>query len=168
MRWKQFFTRVRSLDAPEAEKFMAAFNLVAAKLAKMLVLDGEGVTRFVEVKVSGASNDADAETCARAIGNSLLCKTAWFGADPNWGRVLDAAGYSGIDVDPTQVALYYEDVPVVKNGVDAGSSEETLAELMRRDEFHMELDLGLGKGEFTVWTCDLSYDYVKINADYHT
>jgi glutamate N-acetyltransferase/amino-acid N-acetyltransferase len=152
----------------EEEKFVSAFNMVAAHLAKLLVLDGEGVTRFVEVKVTGAHDDAEAETCARAIGNSLLCKTAWFGADPNWGRILDAAGYSGVDVDPSQVALYYEDVPVVKNGTDAGKSEKELAEIVQRDEFHMELNLGVGQGEFTVWTCDLSYEYVKINADYHT
>ena len=152
----------------EAEKFMAAFDYVAATLAKMLVLDGEGATRFVEVLVSGAKSDADAEKCARTIGESLLCKTAWFGADPNWGRVLDAAGYSGIDIDPTQVALYYEGVPVVANGIDTGKSEDELTKLMKRDEFHVELGLGLGNGEFTIWTCDLSYEYVKINADYHT
>ncbi len=152
----------------EAEQFQQAFDFVAGELAKWLVKDGEGVTKFVEVSVCGAQSDSDAEKAARAIGDSLLCKTAWFGADPNWGRILDAAGYAGIDIDPDRVSLRYQDIVVVRNGLDAGETEEDLAKLMKADEFRIELDLGLGTGEFTIWTCDLSYDYVKVNADYHT
>jgi glutamate N-acetyltransferase/amino-acid N-acetyltransferase len=133
-----------------------------------MVLDGEGVTRFVELNVSGALSDADARSCAEAIANSLLCKTAWFGADPNWGRILCAAGYSGIDLDPAAVSLDYEGVPIVRGGMDAGTPAEAQIAAIDRREFRIDLDLGLGSGRFTVWTCDLTYDYVKINADYHT
>jgi glutamate N-acetyltransferase/amino-acid N-acetyltransferase len=120
------------------------------------------------VRVRGALSDADARICAETIANSLLCKTAWFGADPNWGRILCAAGYSGIDLDPAAVNLDYDEVPIVRNGMDAGTPEEKQVEVVSRPEFRVDLDLGLGRGSFTVWTCDLTYEYVKINADYHT
>ncbi|MBR4221546.1 MAG: bifunctional ornithine acetyltransferase/N-acetylglutamate synthase, partial [Victivallales bacterium] len=111
---------------------------------------------------------ADARTCAEAIANSALCKTAWFGADPNWGRILCAAGYSGIQFDPYKVNLDMQGAPVVRNGMDAGTPEEELVKLVSAKEVRLDLDLGCGKGAFTVWTCDFTYDYVKINADYHT
>ena len=152
----------------EAAKFQEAFNYVAAELARMLILDAEGATRFVEVKVVGAENDGDAETCAKAIANSLLCKTAWFGADPNWGRSLDAAGYSGVNINTGEFNLYYSGVQVVKSGQDAGLSEDEMYKLINRDEIFLEVDLGLVDGEYTAWTCDLSYEYVKINAEYRT
>jgi glutamate N-acetyltransferase/amino-acid N-acetyltransferase len=133
-----------------------------------MVLDGEGVTRFVELNVTGAASDDEARTCAEAIANSALCKTAWFGADPNWGRILCAAGYSGVALDTARVRLDYEGVPVVRGGMDAGTSEKRLVEAISRREFRIDLDLGVGNGAFTVWTCDLTYEYVKINADYHT
>jgi glutamate N-acetyltransferase/amino-acid N-acetyltransferase len=160
----------RTLTAahPEAAGFAEALAAVAARLARDMVLDGEGVTRFVELVVTGARSDADARRCAEAIANSLLCKTAWFGADPNWGRILCAAGYCGIAFDPSRVSLDYGDVPVVRGGMDAGTPEARQVDAIRRREFQIRLDLGSGPGAFTVWTCDLSYEYVKINADYHT
>lgn len=148
--------------------FSEALEHVLGWLAKELVLDGEGVTRFVEVQVSGAKSDADARQCAEAIANSALCKTAWFGADPNWGRILCAAGYSGIEFDPTKVNLSYGDVPVMRNGADAGTPQADQVSAIDRREFQIGLDLGSGEGKFTIWTCDLTYEYVKINADYHT
>jgi glutamate N-acetyltransferase/amino-acid N-acetyltransferase len=153
---------------PEAAAFAEAFNAVAGHLARELVLDGEGVTRFVELTVTGAKSDADARRAAEAIANSALCKTAWFGADPNWGRVLCAAGYSGIDFNPDQVNLDYEGIPVVRGGRDAGTPESTLSKAINVRKFRIDLDLGSGPGRFTIWTCDLTYEYVKINADYHT
>jgi len=155
-------------NTPAYEAFRQALIDVLAHLAREMVLDGEGVTRFVELTVRGALSDADARTCAEAIANSVLCKTAWFGADPNWGRILCAAGYSGIQIDPDAVSLTYGNVPIVRNGVDAGSPVEAQIQAIDRREFGIELDLGLGDGAFTVWTCDLTYEYVKINADYHT
>lgn len=152
----------------DAKVFIEAFNTLVGHLARQLVLDGEGVTRFVELKVTGAKSDADARKCAEAIANSALCKTAWFGADPNWGRVLCAAGYCGIEFNPDKVSLDYEGLPVVRGGRDAGTPEAVLSKAINKREFRIDLDLGAGKGEFTIWTCDFTYEYVKINADYHT
>ncbi|NMA46103.1 MAG: bifunctional glutamate N-acetyltransferase/amino-acid acetyltransferase ArgJ [Lentisphaerae bacterium] len=153
---------------PEAETFFKALVEVLARLAREMVLDGEGVTRFVEINVCGAKNDADARRCAEAIANSALCKTAWFGADPNWGRILCAAGYSGCEFDPSKVNLDYMSTPVVRRGMDAGTPEAELAEIVKAKELSINLDLGDGPGAFTVWSCDMTYEYVKINADYHT
>jgi glutamate N-acetyltransferase/amino-acid N-acetyltransferase len=152
----------------EAERFEEAFVRVAAELARQMVLDGEGVTRFVALHVHGAKNREEARVCAEAIANSLLCKTAWFGADPNWGRILCAAGYCGVEVNPARVALDYEGVPIVRGGMDAGTPEAQQVAAIKQREFRLDLDLGVGSGEFTLWTNDLSYEYVKINADYHT
>jgi len=159
---------VIEVDTPEFEAFSRAFVHVLSTLAREMVLDGEGVSRFVEINVTGAPTDEDARRCAEAIANSALCKTAWFGADPNWGRILCAAGYSGIAFDPMRVSLSMQGAPVVKNGLDAGTPESQLAELVAAKELRIDLDLGSGSGKFTVWTCDLTYEYVKINADYHT
>ncbi|MFA6815315.1 MAG: bifunctional glutamate N-acetyltransferase/amino-acid acetyltransferase ArgJ [Lentisphaeria bacterium] len=148
--------------------FSEALNKVSGLLAKEMVLDGEGVSSFIELNICGAHSDSDARKCAEAIARSPLCKTAWFGCDPNWGRILDAAGYSGILFDPEKVQLDYENVPVVRNGVDAGTPEKKLAEILHQREMSISLDLGSGTGKFTLWTCDLTYQYVKINAEYHT
>lgn len=154
--------------APEAEHFKMALTMVAQHLARAIAMDGEGATKFVSVEVRGAATSRDAELCARTIANSLLCKTAWFGSDPNWGRVLAAAGRSGASFSAENVSLDYDEMPVVRNGMDAGTPEEELAQMMKRGEFTVRLDLGEGHGSFTVWTSDVSYEYVKINADYHT
>ena len=153
---------------PEFDLFADALASLAGRLAKEMVKDGEGVSRFVEVNVTGAKSDADARICAEAIANSALCKTAWFGADPNWGRILCAAGYCGISFDPSKVSLDMQGAPVVRGGMDAGTPESELVKLVSEKEVKIDLDLGAGNGSFTVWTCDLTYEYVKINADYHT
>lgn len=155
-------------NSRELALFADALAALAGRLAKEMVKDGEGVSRFVEVNVTGASSEKDARICAESIAKSPLCKTAWFGADPNWGRILCAAGYSGIFFDPSKVNLRLQGAPVVKNGMDAGTPEEELVKLVSTKEVVVDLDLGAGDGAFTVWTCDLTYDYVKINADYHT
>ncbi|OPZ28370.1 MAG: Arginine biosynthesis bifunctional protein ArgJ [Lentisphaerae bacterium ADurb.BinA184] len=155
-------------EHPDAPAFRDAFTTLAGRLAREMVLDGEGVTRFVELCVTGARDNAQARRCAEAIANSLLCKTAWFGADPNWGRILCAAGYSGVETDPARTRLDYDGVPIVRDGMDAGTPEKDQVAAISKREFRIALDLGVGDGTFTVWTCDLTYDYVKINADYHT
>ena len=152
----------------DAVLFRDALAFLVGRLAREMVLDGEGVTKFVELTVRGAQTTADARRCAEAIANSLLVKTAWFGADPNWGRILCAAGYSGITFDPARVNLDYDDVPVVRGGMEAGTPEADEVKVLKQREFRVTLELGAGTAEFTVWTCDLSYEYVKINADYHT
>lgn len=153
---------------PELQLFTDALTALAGKLAREMVRDGEGVSRFVEINVTGAKSITDARVCAEAIANSSLCKTAWFGADPNWGRILCAAGYSGIAFDPARVNLDIQSIPVVRNGMDAGTPPDTLAECVKAPELKIDLNLNAGPGAFTVWSCDLTYDYVKINADYRT
>ena len=152
----------------EEKAFAEALGMVTAHLARAIVYDGEGVTKFISVEVSGAASDADAEKCARAIANSPLCKTAWFGGDPNWGRILAAAGYSGASFQTENFTLFFDDVPVIKGGLPAGTEESKMAEVMKRREFAVKVDLGAGKSSATVWTGDFTYDYVKINADYRT
>ncbi len=155
--------------SPQCQAIAEALCGICSHLAKEMVKDGEGVSRFVEVKVTGAATDQDARICAESVAKSPLCKTAWFGADPNWGRILCAAGYSGIAFDPANVSLDMMGIPVVRNGLDAGvMSEEELAKKVAVPEVFIHLDLGAGQGSFTEWTCDFTYDYVKINADYHT
>lgn len=154
--------------SPEAETFKEALCQLTAKLAKDIVLDGEGVTKFVTVEVLNAATASDARLCADAVSNSLLCKTAWFGGDPNWGRILAAAGYSGAQFDPEKFSLDYSEKPVVRNGMDAGLPEEELAEVVKRPEFTVKIDLNAGTEKCVMWTNDISYEYVKINADYHT
>ncbi len=154
--------------SPDELHFKTALTMVAQHLARSIAMDGEGATKFVSVEVSGAANDSEAELCARTVANSLLCKTAWFGCDPNWGRVLAAAGRSGANFSAENVSLDYDEMPVVRNGMDAGVPEAELARVLRRGEFTIKLNLGEGHGSFTVWTSDVSYEYVKINADYHT
>jgi glutamate N-acetyltransferase/amino-acid N-acetyltransferase len=154
--------------SPAASAFAEALFHVMTGLAKKIAYDGEGMTKMITVEVLNAPTENDARICAGAIANSLLCKTAWFGCDPNWGRVLCAAGYSGAKFDPDKVALDYDDMPVVRNGQDAGTPEAALAQLMKKPEFTVRINLNSGSSDWTVWTNDISYEYVKINADYHT
>lgn len=155
-------------DSPGAPLFRKALDYVTSQLAKQVVIDGEGVTKFVTVKVEKAPSEKDALKCAKTIANSLLCKTAWFGCDPNWGRILAAAGRSGVSFDPDKVDLYFDKICAVKKGMGAGVPEEKLAEIMRNEEFTVRLVLNAGGSSCEVWTNDLSYEYVEINADYHT
>lgn len=154
---------------PAAAAFSAALKAVCTALAKQIVMDGEGVSKFVTVKVTGAQSDADAHLVARAIARSPLVKTSWFGLDPNWGRVICATGYSGAEVDALKVRIFYGDICAYDRGTVA--TEEALAamqELMRARSFDVLVDLGLGEGTDTIYTCDLTFDYVKINAEYTT
>jgi glutamate N-acetyltransferase/amino-acid N-acetyltransferase len=122
----------------------------------------------VEVKVINARSDKDAKLAAEAVGNSLLCKTAWFGNDPNWGRVVAALGYSGAQFSTEKCDIYFDDIPVVKNGGDAGTPENELLDTVKKREFTILCDFNEGDSEYWVWASDVSYEYVKINADYHT
>ena len=161
----------RALDPthPRWSAFVAALTHVCTELAKKLVLDGEGATKFVTVRVTGARSDGDAQKAARAVSKSALVKTAWFGNDPNWGRVIAAVGYSGADVDDQQAQIYYGDVCAYDRGrvADAARLKELQA-VMRHPAFDVTVNLNLGTGADTIYTCDFSYDYVKINADYTT
>ena len=152
----------------EYETFREALLSVMQKLAREMVMDGEGATKFVTVKVVNARSNEDAKLAAEAVANSVLCKTAWFGNDPNWGRVVAALGYSGAEFDPGKCNIFYDETPVVRNGGDAGTPETDLLEIVRKREFVITCDFGEGNGEYWVWSSDLSHEYVTINADYHT
>lgn len=150
------------------QTFSSALHEVCRLLARMLVKDGEGATKLVEIAVAGTQNDAGAKTIARAIGLSQLCKTAFFGQDPNWGRIVCAAGYAGVPFEPDAVSLWLEDVQLVAQGMPAEYREEDAAAVMKQAEFRIRLEVGNGPGSAVFWSSDLSYDYVKINADYRT
>ncbi len=149
--------------------FAKALNAVLQDLAKMIARDGEGASHFVTIKVSGAQTDADARKVGRAIANSPLVKTAIAGCDPNWGRILCAAGYSGVVFDPTQVAIRLQQTTVCKKGLLAPFDEPSLIAKLREHDVEIDFRIGgNGKGQATFWTCDFTEGYVKINAEYRT
>jgi glutamate N-acetyltransferase/amino-acid N-acetyltransferase len=142
---------------------------VCRHLATAIVKDGEGATKLVTITVTGAATRDDARLAARAVSTSMLCKTAWFGGDPNWGRIIAAVGRSGANVAEDRVAIAFDGAPVVRNGCMApGASLKDLAKVFAQKAFAIEIDLGIGAARATALTCDFSYDYVKINADYMT
>ncbi|QPM91429.1 bifunctional glutamate N-acetyltransferase/amino-acid acetyltransferase ArgJ [Pseudooceanicola algae] len=153
----------------ESTGFIEALRGVMLDLAHQVVKDGEGATKFVEIHVTGAASDADARTHAMAIANSPLIKTAIAGEDPNWGRVVMAIGKSGADADRDLLTIRFGDVLVAENGwVSPDYREEQGAAVMKRQEIPISVDLGLGGGTATVWTCDLTHGYISINADYRS
>jgi glutamate N-acetyltransferase / amino-acid N-acetyltransferase len=152
----------------DAEIFYHALQTLLQQLAREMVMDGEGATKFVTIYIENAKDTASAKACAESIANSLLCKTAWFGSDPNWGRIVAALGYSGVDFDPDLVNIYYDDQAVVTNGGDAETPEKELAKVLQKREFSITVNMNAGDTKYWVWTCDISYEYVKINAEYHT
>lgn len=154
--------------SPAHRDFNLALDFVCLHLAKELARDGEGATKLVEIRVHGARSFAQAQKIGRTIANSPLVKTAFFGNDPNWGRVLAAAGRAGVPLDPERLELRLGDLLLVERGAPAPYDEEEARAAMDRPEVVLALDLGLGSVSATVWTCDLSYDYVRINAEYHT
>jgi glutamate N-acetyltransferase/amino-acid N-acetyltransferase len=156
-------------DSPELQQFNKALNEVMLDLAKMIARDGEGATKLVRIQVNGAANDDDALLAARTVATSQLVKTAFFGQDANWGRIIAAVGYSGAEVDQGKVSIRFNDVVMVKEGLGLGAEIEALAtEVLQTPEFTVTVDLGLGEGSAYYYTSDLTYDYVKINADYRT
>ena len=148
--------------------FAEALTGLCQDMAKRLVQDGEGATKFVAIEVAGAASDADAQRIARAIATSQLCKTAFFGQDPNWGRFACAAGYAGVPFDPENFALWIDDVQLVRNGQAASYEETAAAACMQRPAFTVRARVGDGPGAAVFWTSDLSHEYVRINADYRT
>ncbi len=156
----------------EEEVFQEGLDLVCISLAKMIAKDGEGATRLIEVGVKGARTEDDARAAAKAIVRSPLVKTAIFGKDPNWGRVVAAVGYSGAEVEQDKISLKFSDNKNEAKLVDSGRIVEgklgALKSIMESREIVIEVALGLGEHEATAWGCDLTYDYVKINAMYTT
>jgi glutamate N-acetyltransferase/amino-acid N-acetyltransferase len=154
---------------PDRALFQSKLLQVCRNLAKNVVRDGEGATKFVEVCVKGARNTADAKQASYAIAHSPLVKTAFFGMDANWGRILCAIGHSGIRLDPNRIDVFFDKMPIVKNGMAAGGQlEEKAAKVIKNKSFKVTVHLNQGTGEFSVFTTDLSIDYVKINASYRS
>jgi len=152
-----------SACSPDMKAFSQALDEVTCALARMIVSDGEGVSRFVEVEVTGATNDKEARIAAEAIANSTLVKCAWAGGDPNWGRILDAVGYCGVKVDDTKADIFYDKLASVKNGIAAKTPFEKLRAIAAKKSFKVTVDLKLGKGSYYVWTTDLTEEYVRLN-----
>lgn len=153
---------------PRFEPLAAAIEHVCGELAKMIARDGEGATKLVTVTVTGARDEADAERAAFAIAESPLVKTAIFGGDANWGRVAMAIGKSGATLDPARVRIVFAGVLTCENGTAVPFSEEEAARALAEPEVEIVADLGVGTASATVWTCDLTYEYVRINGEYRS
>ncbi|MBI4548240.1 MAG: bifunctional glutamate N-acetyltransferase/amino-acid acetyltransferase ArgJ [Ignavibacteriae bacterium] len=150
------------------QQFYEALEYVLVKLSKMIVQDGEGATKFIEICVQGAVSEKSAFQAAKAISNSNLVKTAIHGEDANWGRILAAIGYSGIDFNPGDVEIFFGAVPILRRNYQIDFSEGEAKKVLVQNEITITVDLHQGNASATFWTCDLSEDYVAINANYRT
>ncbi|MFJ8260540.1 bifunctional glutamate N-acetyltransferase/amino-acid acetyltransferase ArgJ [Rummeliibacillus sp. NPDC094406] len=153
---------------PEWNVFTEAFNAVCEDLSKMIAKDGEGATKLIEVTVTGGKTDLEALQIAKTVVGSSLVKTAVFGCDANWGRVICAVGYSGMIVNPETITIQIGSTTVVEFGEPIQFSEVELKEYLKQNEVKIAVDMGIGEGKGTAWGCDLTYDYVQINATYRS
>ena len=145
------------------EGFVAALAAVAGALAEDMARDGEGAKKLVRLRVAGAKSAADAKAAVRAVGESFLVKTSWVGTYPNWGRIMDALGYSKAKVDETRVSIAYDGVKAVEGGVATGVKQKRLEKILAKSVFSIDIFLGLGKGEAHLLACDCTEEYVRIN-----
>lgn len=153
----------------QIESFQRVLDEVLVQLARQLVIDGEGATKLVEICVKGALTNEDAKKVAFTVANSNLVKTAFFGEDANWGRILGAAGRADVPIEPEKVDIRFDDILMVENGVGCGDMAEVNAtKVLQKPEFIVTIDLKMGNGIDSIFTCDFSVDYVKINADYRS
>ena len=161
---------ITSLDSIEGRLLRDAVIDLAQHLAQAIVRDGEGATKFITLRIEGGRNEAECKLAAYAIAHSPLVKTAFFASDPNLGRILAAVGYAGIaDLDPTLIDLFLDDVHVAQQGArHADYREHDGQRVMKQSEISVRVALHRGSASSTVWTCDLSHDYVSINADYRS
>jgi len=158
------------VETSEAKvSFQKVIDELTIGLARMLVKDGEGVTKLVEIFVKGAHGDSDARKVADSVSNSNLVKTAFFGEDANWGRIMMAAGNSGVEFDQNKIDIRFDEILMVKAGLGQGPGAEAEAtQILKKDEFTITIDLNAGNAACSMFTCDFSLDYVKINADYRS
>ena len=161
---------IMSLDSEDGRALLAALQDVARQLAQAIVRDGEGATKFITIRVEGGRDAAECRQVAYAVAHSPLVKTAFFASDPNLGRILAAVGYAGVaDLDPGRIDLYLDDVAVaLQGGRNPAYREQDGQRVMKQSEITVRIALGRGEASDTVWTCDLSHDYVTINADYRS
>ena len=150
------------------DKFYTTLKEVCVELSKKIAADGEGATKFLTIHVHGADSFADAKQVGMSVAKSPLVKTAFFGEDPNWGRVICAVGYSGVKISPEKTVIKFGDVPVYAHSVGATFDNTALRKVMAEHDILIDIDLGEGESEATVFSCDLSYGYVKINGEYTT
>ena len=150
------------------EAFKETLLALCQGVSEKIAADGEGATKFITVYVKGAKSFADAKTVGMSVANSPLVKTAFFGEDPNWGRVICAVGYAGIPMDPNHTTVQFGGIPVYADGVGVSYDEDALRAVLTAHDIVVEVDLKDGDSEAKVWTCDFSYEYVKINGEYHT
>ncbi|OCS88316.1 bifunctional glutamate N-acetyltransferase/amino-acid acetyltransferase ArgJ [Caryophanon tenue] len=153
---------------PEWQNFVDALHVVAQDLAKAIAKDGEGATKLIEVEVKGAVNDEEARKIAKTVVGSPLVKTAVFGCDANWGRIIAAVGYSGATVDVDAITIQIGGTTMVENGEPVAFSEEKLIDILKQQEVKIDVSVGAGEGHGHAWGCDLTYDYVQINASYRS
>jgi glutamate N-acetyltransferase/amino-acid N-acetyltransferase len=153
---------------PDWNVFTEAFKAACEDLSKMIAKDGEGATKLIEVNVTGAKTDVEALQIAKTVVGSSLVKTAVFGCDANWGRIICAVGYSGMTVDPETIKIHIGEIPVVEFGEPIPFLNDQLTEYLKENEVKIAVDMGIGDGKGTAWGCDLTYDYVQINATYRS
>jgi glutamate N-acetyltransferase/amino-acid N-acetyltransferase len=157
------------MDAEDFERFKQGLTQVMAQLSTMVVKDGEGATKVIYIQIKGAASDRDADKAARTVSNSTLVKTAFYGQDPNWGRIMAALGRSDIDMKQERTSIWVDEVKIVDRGMTMGADQEKeAAERMKNPEFTVTVDLHLGDHEERMVTCDLTHEYVSINANYRT
>lgn len=160
---------ITDTNSADGQALSAALHSVMQELAHLVVKDGEGATKFIEIAVTGAASDASAQTVALAIANSPLVKTAAAGEDPNWGRVVMAVGKSGEPADRDKISIHFGDILVAENGwVSPEYTEDAGVAYMKNQDLKISTDLGIGQGSAQVWTCDLTHGYITINADYRS
>lgn len=157
-----------SSDSPAYRDFSEGLGHVLMALAQMVVRDGEGASHFIEITVSGSRTSAEARQVAMSIARSPLVKTAIYGRDANWGRIICAVGYSGVAVVPERVAVWLGDLELVRNGAPYDVNEARASEILAQTDISIRVDLGLGGAQATVWTCDLTHGYIDVNAHYRT
>ena len=166
---KAKMTTIQSLKDPRAIKFSKYLSKLMLSLAHLVVKDGEGLTKFIEVKVTGSNSHKSAHKVGKSIAESPLVKTAFAGEDPNWGRVIMAIGKSGINIDKEKISIWFGNHLVAQNGsISETYNELDVAKYMRNDSLLVTVDLGLGSKEASIYTCDLTHDYISINADYRS
>ncbi|MBN1399324.1 MAG: bifunctional glutamate N-acetyltransferase/amino-acid acetyltransferase ArgJ [Anaerolineae bacterium] len=159
---------IDSEGSPAYRAFKEGLTLVAQELAKAVARDGEGATRFIEIHVQGARDKAEAKQVGMSVARSSLVKTAIYGQDANWGRIICAVGYSGVEIVPEKVRVWLGDLELVRDGAPYDVDEERASEILAQPDVPIRVDLAQGNAEVTVWTCDLTHDYVSVNAHYRT
>jgi glutamate N-acetyltransferase/amino-acid N-acetyltransferase len=159
------FSRVTVEDEPESTRseFKEAVVQICKTLARKCVTDGEKVTKFVELRVEGAAHEKDAEKVARCVANSLLVKTSWFGSDPNWGRLVDAAGYAKVGLNFEEMDIFYNEVPAVEKGTPLPMNKSKWKEIVSQKSFVITMNLNMGNASSLIWSNDLSEEYVNYN-----